>query len=126
MARGDDGTAMKFKRLFDTSKRQQPTQSQPIRSKPVIVPVFPDAPLQISNLKNMPRDMPKMPTPGASNSEPKQPRQSADMLAKAEAVQDPEIAVRALHTPNRMVLRNRSYDSTPNQPSPTEEDPSMI
>jgi len=67
MGRGDDGTAMKFRRLFDTSKRQQPTLSQPIRSKPVIVPVFPDAPLQISDLKNMPRQM--MSAPGASNAE---------------------------------------------------------
>lgn len=69
MIRGDDGGAMKFRRLFDSSpaKRQQPTLSRPIRSKPVVVPLFPDAPLKISDLKNMPRQMPMV---GATNAEP--------------------------------------------------------
>lgn len=151
MIRGDDGGSMKFRRLFDTSpaKRQQPTLSRPIRSKPVVVPLFPDAPLKISDLKNMPRQMPMV---GATNSEPsvaeqammerlanlqgrmekdespempKKPRETQDSLAKREALRDPEVAVRALHTPDRTVLRTRSYDSTPNRPSPKEEEPSM-
>jgi hypothetical protein len=51
---GQTSTPLKFRRLFDTMAHQ-PTKSEPIRSRPIIVPKVPDAPLQIKDMPGLQR-----------------------------------------------------------------------
>lgn len=82
---GQSGTPLKFRRLFSTMAHQ-PTKSTPIRSRPIIVPKVPDAPLKISDMPGLSKLRPQARV-GDSNAEGKLLSRLADLEGKMQQIQ---------------------------------------